>query len=556
MFQLLGLMANITLILSIGVFLEKLLNKTADFAQITIMLLVVLIALAVRFFCTILASRMSFQSSASVKKELRHSLFEKQLRLKASGQNHASLSEMIQFSVEGVEQLEVYFGSYLPQFFYAMIAPVILFIVFSFISLPTGIILLMCVPLIPVSLAFAGKLAKKLFSKYWNRYTSLGDSFLGNLQGLTTLKIYQADKTRHEEMNKEAEGFRKITMKVLIGQLNSITIMDILSLSGAALGIISAVSRFSSGQISVFGCIVIILLSAEFFIPMRQLGSLFHVAMNGATAGDKILSLIDIPEPPNKTAQIKSKDIDITCCNLRFAYDEDRTILEDINLHIPTGSLVSVVGESGSGKSTLAGILCGYNKNYKGSIKIGETECSLLSEQSLMKNVTYIGSDNYLFKGTVRENLLIAKPNATDTELRQLLKRANLDKFLEMGRGLNTELLENASNFSGGQRQRLALARALLHDSLVYVVDEATSSIDPESERYIMAEIYALAGVKTVILISHRLVNVTSSDKIIVLKKGKIAESGTHQELLSAHGNYHKMWQGQQQLEQYTEDVQ
>ena len=552
--QWLGLCSNIMLILSIGTFFEKLLQKTVDNKWIINFAIIFICSLIIHYLSTLFSSRMSYLSSKSVKKTLRHKIYEKLLCLGPSYHEQVSTSEVVQVSVEGIEQLESYFGSYLPQFFYALIAPITLFIVTSFINFPAAIVLLVCVPLIPVTIIVVQKLAKKLFAKYWNQYTGLGDSFLENLQGLTTLKIYRAEEKRHKEMNEDAESFRKITMKVLSAQLNSITIMDLVSFGGAALGIVIAVTQFAAGNVNLAGCIAIILLSADFFIPMRQLGSFFHIAMNGVAASEKIFKLIDLPNPPNRLLEINKDNHNIVLNDIQFSYNDDRVILKDLNLSISQGSFVSIVGESGSGKSTIAGLLCGQNKNYSGTIKIGETELSEIAENNLMKNITYISHSSYLFKGTVRENLLMAKSSASDEELWQILERTKLAGFLKSEKGLDTLLSENAANLSGGQRQRLALSRALLHDSPIYVIDEATSNIDVESETDIIKEIISLAGKKTVILISHRLANVVHSDSIYVMQDGKAVESGKHEELLNKKGTYAILWNQQSKLEQYLEE--
>ena len=498
---------------------------------------------------------MSYLSSKAVKKTLREKIYEKLLKLGTSYQEKVQTSEVVQVAVEGVDQLETYFGAYLPQFFYAMIAPLTLFVILCFINVPSAVVLLICVPLIPVAIAAVQTWAKKLLSKYWGRYTALGDTFLENLQGLTTLKIYQADEFKHKQMNEASEEFRKITMKVLTMQLNSITIMDLIAYGGAALGIVMSVTQFKAGHIGLAGAIFIILLSADFFIPMRQLGSFFHIAMNGMASSDKIFKLLDLPEDNNENGKECPQDGDIVCKNLAFSYDDDREILHGIDMVFKSGSFTAVVGESGCGKSTTAGIIMGHMKNYMGNVTIGGNSLSQISEASLMKHITYVGHNSYLFKGTVRQNLLMGSPDAKDDKLWEVLKEVNLADFLKGEDGLDTKLLEKASNFSGGQCQRLALARALLHDSPVYIFDEATSNIDVESENEIMERIYALAKSKTVILISHRLANVTGADNIYVLESGNVAECGTHEELLDRHGVYEKLWNAQQELESFGKET-
>lgn len=553
-FQWCSLLANILLMFSITNLLAGLLDGSADGRTVMTIAIAAAAALIVRYGCTIASARMGYLSSKAVKQVLREKIYQKLLRLGTSYNQQVKTSEVVQVAVEGVEQLETYFGAYLPQFFYAMLAPLTLFAVLSFISLPAAIVLFICVPLIPVSIVIVQKIAKKLLAKYWGEYTKLGDTFLENLQGLTTLKIYQADAFKHEEMNAQAERFRKITMKVLTMQLNSIIVMDIIAYGGAALGVILSAAQFAAGNINFSGALLIILLSADFFIPMRQLGSFFHIAMNGMAASDKIFRVLDLPETTSKGTKTCPQDCTIQIKNLDFAYDEERQILDDINLSCPKGSFTAFVGESGCGKSTLAGLLMGKNKGYAGSITVGGIDLADISEESLMKNFTYISHQSYLFKGTVRENLLMGNPKASEEELWAVLERVNLAAFLRSEGGLDTELKEKASNLSGGQCQRLALARALLHDSPVYVFDEATSNIDVESENDIMKEILHLAQSKTVILISHRLANVVNADHIYVLETGRIAESGNHTDLLCAEGVYAKLWNAQQTLEQYTKE--
>ena len=549
--QWVSLAANITMMVAIAGMLQGLFDGSAGEAQIALTALIAAVAVVVRFVCATTASRMGYLSSKAVKKTLREMIYRKLLLLGSSYKEQANTSEVVQVAVEGVDQLETYFGAYLPQFFYAMLAPLTLFGVLSFVNFPSAIVLLVCVPMIPVTIVLIQRWAKKLLSKYWGQYTALGDTFLENLQGLTTTKIYQADAFKHKEMNEQSEQFRKITMKVLTMQLNSITIMDLIAYGGAALGVILATTQFRAGYVDLAGCILIILLAADFFLPMRLLGSFFHIAMNGMAASDKIFRLLDLPEPKKKSETIPA-DCSIECRGLRFSYDADREILHGVDMHFPKGSFTAIVGESGCGKSTISAILMGRNKGYSGEILVGGVPLCEISEESLMENFTYISHNSYLFKGTVRENLLMARPNAGEDTLWQVLEQVNLADFLRNEKGLDTALNEKASNLSGGQCQRLALARALLHDSPVYIFDEATSNIDVESENDIMHQIHALAKTKTVILISHRLANVAQADNIYVLDKGNIVENGDHNALLSKNSTYAKLWNAQQELENYT----
>ena len=546
-----SLCANIAMMSAVTALLAALYAGEVTQSKIVTTAVIALIAVAVRYGCTVGASRMGYLSSKAVKKTLRGAIYDKLLRLGASYSEQVKTSEVVQVAVEGVDQLETYFGAYLPQFFYARLAPLTLFAVLCFVSVPAAVVLLVCVPLIPAAIAAVQTWAKKLLSKYWGQYTALGDTFLENLQGLTTLKIYQADAFKNDEMNVEAEKFRKITMKVLTMQLNSITIMDLIAYGGAALGVIMATMQLRAGKIDLAGALLIILLAADFFIPMRQLGSFFHIAMNGMAASDKIFRLLDLPEPAHGGVDCPAGDI--VCRDLHFSYEPEREILHGVDLMIPQGKFVSLVGESGCGKSTISALLMGRNKGYTGSVTIGGAELRDIEEASLMRRVTYVSHQSYLFKGSVRDNLLMGRPDASDDELWSALTQVNLADFLKSEAGLDTQLSERGENLSGGQRQRLALARALLHDSPVYIFDEATSNIDVESENDIMAQIHALAGRKTVLLISHRLANVTASDEIYVLERGNIVQHGTHEALLKQGGAYAALWSAQQALEHYGE---
>lgn len=547
-FQWINLIANIVAIFLISGFISDTYYGNVTDAKLVRLIVILAIAVLTRVICNVASSKMSYLSSKKVKQVLRHKIMEKMLTLGSSYNEKVRTSEVVQVSVEGVEQIETYFGLYLPQLFYSLLAPLTLFAVIVFMSFTPAIVLLLCVPLIPISIAAVQTFAKKLLAKYWGRYTGLGDTFLENLQGLTTLKIYQADEYKNKKMNEEAEEFRKITMKVLTMQLNSITIMDIVAYGGAALGIILTVKQFVAGNIRLDQAIAIILLSADFFIPMRQLGSFFHIAMNGMAAIDKIFKILDLEVPEEKTMSLSGKG-SIKVENLSFSYDESHNVLNDISIELLEQGMVSLVGASGSGKSTMASLLMKRSKNYSGKIFIGEVDFNEISEKSVMDNITYISHSSYIFKGTVRDNLLMAKADARDEELWDVLKKTNLADFFEADNGLDFEIAEAGGNLSGGQKQRLALARGLLHDSRFYIFDESTSNIDVESEEVILEQIKELAKHKGVLMISHRLANVVSSDKIFVLEKGQLKEEGTHEELLTTHGIYSTLWETQQSLE-------
>jgi len=549
--QWISLLANIVMMIAITSMLGKFYQQTATTKTMQVTMVVILMAIIVRAIMSILASKMSYLSSKSVKKTLRHRIYQKLLNLGVSYQKQVKTSEIVQVAVEGVDQLETYFGAYLPQFFYAMLAPLTLFIVLAFINLKAAIILLICVPLIPVTIIVIQKIAKRLLNKYWGQYTALGDTFLENLQGLTTLKVYQADEYKNQQMNIESEKFRKITMKVLTMQLNSITVMDIIAYGGAALGVIVSILELQTGKITLSEALLIILLSADFFIPMRQLGSFFHIAMNGMAACDKIFRLLDLKE---KEPKIKHMSLgkDIKLSHVHFSYEKDRQILKDISIKVKNGQMTALVGESGSGKSTIASLLMARQQANSGEISVGEILLSEINEEDLMKNMTYVSHQSYLFKGTIRENLEMAKLNASDEEMWKVLEKAHCLDFIT---SLDEIVLEKGSNYSGGQCQRLAFARALLHNSNYYIFDEATSNIDVESENQIMEGIYELSKTKTVLMITHRLANVKNADMIYVLDNGKLVEQGRHQELITNANVYAKLWKVQSDLESYGKEV-
>lgn len=579
--QMLALLANIYIIWTLGGILEALFTcvladqighsflytsgqrenlylAQVKLANIHIDLMSMAGAIFVRFICAMLAAYESHNAAKSVKLVLREKLYNKMLRLGTTYNKKVSTAEVLQVTVEGVEQLEMYFGNYLPQFFYAMLAPVVLFIAVSIFNIKTAVILLLCVPMIPISIIVVQKLAKKLLAKYWGEYTGLGDGFLENLQGLNTLKIYSADEIKHDEMNVQAERFRNITMRVLTMQLNSISVMDIMAYGGTALGIVIAIMEYNNRNITLGGVFVIILLCTDFFLPMRLLGSYFHVAMNGMAASKKIFAILEMDEPEDGMADIDTYDIKVN--NMNFAYD-NVMILSDINWECKDNGVYAIVGPSGCGKSTLASIVSGHLPGYTGNITIGGQEVSEVAGMNIRKVVTVVGLGSYLFKGTVRENLYMGNPEATDEQLWSVLGDVNLAEFLREQDGLDTQVAEKGSNLSGGQCQRLALGRALLHDSEIYIFDEATSNIDVESENAIMSVVKKLGETKRVILISHRLANVVEAKRIWVLESGNLVEEGTHHTLLSGvnnqskTGTYKNLWDTQQALENLESTV-
>ena len=549
-----ALLSQVLAVFSIADLLEKVVYHSVTTAAVERTVLTLILVVIVRFICERMGARSSYLACVDVKRILREKIYEKMLKLGASYNEQVSSSEVVQVSTEGVEQLETYFGKYLPQLFYSLIAPLTLFIILCRVSLKASVILLICVPLIPISIVAVQKIAKKLLNKYWSIYTGLGDSFLENLQGLTTLKIYQADQQKADEMDVESQNFRRITMKVLTMQLNSTSVMDIVAYGGAAVGMAVAVSEFLKGNISVSGTLCIVLLASEFFLPLRLLGSFFHIAMNGMAASDKIFKILDLPEPETGDRMLPEGTLDISLKDVHFGYEKEREILKGISLELSSGSFVSLVGESGCGKSTIAGILSGKNRGYSGEIQIGEIPLSDVNETDLVKKVVLVRHNSYLFKGTVEENLRMAKPDASEAQMKAVLEKVNLLGFLETQEGLQTKLLEKAGNLSGGQCQRLVIARALLADGAVYIFDEATSNIDVESEELIMKVIHEIARTKTVLLISHRLANVVDSDQIYFLKDGEIKEGGKHEELMRMNGAYRHLYESQMALENYGKE--
>lgn len=547
--------ANIVMMFILSNLLALILDgKIFDFASLLPYLCGILGVMIVRYLCGYFASKTSFHASSEVKKVLRQKMYQKLTRMGASYHEKVSTSEVLQVFVEGVDQLELYFGKYLPQFFYAMLAPITLFVVLVFVSWKASLVLIVCVPLIPLSIVAVQKIAKRLLSKYWGVYTNLGDTFLENIQGLTTLKVYQADERKNIEMNEKAEQFRRITMKVLTMQLNSVSVMDIVAYAGSAVGVVIAIVQVENGTITLPQAFLIIMLAADFFLPLRLLGSFFHVAMNGMAASDKLFKLLDTEEDKRGTVTDVDFNNDIVIKNLSFSYDDKKSVLDKISIVIEKHKLTSIVGKSGCGKSTLSSLLCGTTKGYKGQITIDGVEVKDIDEKTLMNNITAVNFNSYIFAGTVKDNLLIADKNASDEKMIEALRMVNLWSFLSEQDGLNTKLNQQGSNFSGGQRQRLAIARALIHNTPIYIFDEVTSNIDAESENDIMSVIHNMAKIKTVILISHRLENVVKSDNIILLDNGRIKENGNHSELMALGREYNLMYSTQAELEKYAKE--
>ena len=552
-FQWVALACNIALFMVIGLFLQATLEGAADAGMAIGVLAASAAAIVVRMVCQTAAQRMGRKAASCAKCSIRQQVYDKLAALGPAYSETVATAVAVQVSVEGIEQLESYFGQYLPQLFYALLAPLTLFVALAPLSLPAAVALLVCVPLIPASIVCVQKIARRTMRNYWGSYTDLGSMFLEAIQGLTTLKIYSADARKHEEMDGAAESFHKATMRLLTMQLNSITVMDLFAFGGAAVGMIAVLWQFSCGAATFAAAFSIVFLSSEFFIPMRTLGSFFHTAMGGMAAAEKMYAILDAPLPVDGAREVDPRDARVECRGVGYSYDGKRQVLEGVDFSAPRGSFIGVTGESGSGKSTLAGILSGANARYVGEVSIGGIDLRDISAESLRKTVTTVPFSSYVFKGTLRANLLLAKPDASDDELWGALAKCRLAGFVRESGGLDMEIAAEGANLSGGQRQRLAFARALLHDSPIYIFDEATSNIDAESEAAIISAARELAGSHTVIMISHRLSAIEHADEIYVLEQGKLVEHGTHSQLLARGCAYARLWESQSQLEAFAQ---
>ena len=428
-----------------------------------------------------------------------------------------------------------------------MIAPVALFLICAWLDWPTALVLLCCVPLIPVSIVAVSRYAKKIFAKYWGKYTSMGDGFLDSVQGLKELKIFQADEARNHRMNEQAEDFRRVTMKVLVMQLASTTIMDLIAYGGAGLGVCLAIRAALYGTDPAV-CLFLILVAVEFFLPLRALGSAFHVAMNGASAGQKIIQLLDQEEPAWGGREPEGGELALD--HVTFSYDGQRQVLSDVSMTFPPRTLTAIVGESGAGKSTVVSLLSGGVRAGSGRVLLGDTPVEALRREGYYRRLAVVSYNTYIFNDTVRANFQLACPQVTEQAIWTALAQVRLDDFIRQAGGLDKVISEDGANISGGQKQRLALAIALAADRDIYLFDEATSNIDVDSEGVIMDNVAKLAEEKTVILISHRLANVVDAGRIYVLDGGAVAQSGTHGELMERGGVYARMYRAQRELEE------
>lgn len=551
-------------------FIFGLYNSSLDKKTVLVLLFVALTALIIRVIAVRKRSYFSYRAGTEVKRTLRSMLYDKFISLKLNYSQYISMAEVTQIGTDGIEQLDSYFGAYLPQFFFSMAAPVTLFIILTPINFFAALVLFICVPLIPLSIAAIQTVAKRILKRYLDVYTGLGDSFLDNLRGLITLKAYSDDEAQHRELNAEAENFRRVTMRVLTMQLNSIFVMDTVAYGGTALGTIVSLYQLRAGNLSIEGALLFILLCAEFFLPLRALGSFFHIAMNGITAANRLFELMDVKSDSAsvlseaeleetakkiKRAQPGSLPV-LEVKNLNFNYNASKQALKNISLEFLKPGFYGIAGESGSGKSTAAALLMGLQKNYSGEILLSGIEAKKLPDEFRARYMNLVSTESFLFGASVRENLLIAKPSASDEELMSVLKKVLLDEFIlnrnssgDGNSGLDFYIESGGKNLSGGQVQRFALARALLHDADIYIFDEAVSNIDVESEELILSTLYELSKTKIIVFISHRLANIENADHIYVFEKGEIKEEGTHSSLIEKNGIYARMYLQQKDLE-------
>ena len=505
-------------------------------------------AIAVRYVASRCTGSLKDLLGRKVKKDLRERTYDKILKLGVRSTDGMSMAGLTQVSMEGIEQLDLYYSTYLPQFFFSMLAPVILFCICVGIDWRTSLVLLACVPLIPLSIVAVSKYAKKIFAKYWGKYTSMGDAFLDSVQGLKELKIFKADAARHVKMNQSAEDFRKITMKVLVMQLASTTIMDLVAYGGAGAGIALSVVGLMNGWLAPASALFLILVAVEFFLPLRSLGSAFHVAMNGASAGRKIISLLNVSDPVWGEKQVQGTELKLN--GVTFSYDGKRDVLKNVSMTFPAKGMTAIVGESGCGKSTVVNMLVGAYRPKAGSVTVGGLPLESVTRQSYYARLASVSYNTYIFNDTVRANFELAKKDVTDEEIRAALEKVNLWEFIKENGGLDKVITEDANNVSGGQKQRLALAVNLVADKDIYVFDEATSNIDIESEAVIMENVKEMSRSKCVVVISHRLANVVPADNIYYMEEGQVKESGSHEALMQAGGGYAKLYTAQKQLEE------
>lgn len=524
--KILEMLFNILMIFSISKYIEDLFaGKYSNIGLLTIFLCLII----ARVFITNLYAKVSYKVSLEVKKTLRQRLIKKVYSFNRSFGEKVTISQIINLGVEGIEQLNMFYSEMLPQLFFSLMGPVLLFLILSFLSFKIALVMLCLVPLIPIAILMVQKLASKVVKSYWKSYTNLADVFIDFLYGLTTLKVFNADEKQNNKLNEYAEDFRIKTMKLLMVQLNNITAMDLVSYMGTGMGIFLSLKYYSEGEISIFAALSIVLLAQEFFTPLRRLGSLFHVAMNGISAAKSIYEILELESCQESNNFLKNKNINIRTLNLSFAYDKKK-VLNNLNMEFKKNSITAIVGKSGCGKSTIAKIIAGGIKTYDGEVFYNEFEG--LNSESLIENTVMIDNNPYIFNESLRYNLQMAKKDASDEELLKALEKVGLKNYFEEDKGLDTILGSSGSNLSGGQKQRLSFARAILKSPKILILDESISNIDIESEKIILLLLKEMKTFMNIILITHRLKNTEYSDYIYYLEDGEVKEEGSFNNIL------------------------
>ena len=516
---------NVAMIFLIGKSIESIINSNFSGSKFILFMSLIM---GLNIFLIKIEASISYKVSYRIKNTLRERLMKKVFSFKMEYGSKISISEVINLGVEGIEQLNLFYSALLPQLLFSLIGPLILFFILSFLNFKIAIIMLLLIPLIPIAIIMVQKLAKKVVKTYWKSYTNLSEVFIDFLYGLTSLEVFNADEDYNDLLNAKAEDFRVKTMKLLMMQLNNITVLDLISYAGSALGIILSIYYYSKGQLSVFAAFSFILLSQEFFLPLRRLGALFHVAMNGITAANSLFEILDLDSIEDFEDLIQDEKVDIEVRNLNFSYGE-KEILKDLNMKIKSNKITAIVGESGCGKSTLAKLVGGLERNYDGEILYNGL--SEISNDSLNENIMLVDNNPYFFKESLRYNLKIANKNADDDKLIEVLEEVGLYSYFKNVGSLDSILESAGNNLSGGQKQRLAIGRVLLKEPKILILDESISNIDKESEDLILNLIQKLKEKMTIILITHRLNTVLHADYIYYLDNKKVAEEGSFEEI-------------------------
>ena len=523
--KILQMTTNVAMFFLIGKSIEALISSSFSGSKFILFMLLII---GLNIFLIKIEASISYKASYRIKNNLRERLMKKVFSFKMEYGSKVSISEVINLGVEGIEQLNLFYSALLPQLLFSLIGPLILFCILSFLNFKIAIIMLLLIPLIPIAIMMVQKLAKKIVKTYWKSYTNLSEVFIDFLYGLTSLEVFNADEDYNDLLNQKAEDFRVKTMKLLMMQLNNITVLDLISYAGSALGIILSIYYYSKGQLSIFAAFSFILLSQEFFLPLRRLGALFHVAMNGITAANSLFEILEIESIEDFENLIQDERVDVEVKNLNFSYGE-KEILRDLNMKIKSNKITAIVGESGCGKSTLAKLVGGFERNYDGEILYNGL--SEISNDSLNENIMLVDNNPYFFKESLRYNLKIANKNADDEKLIEVLEEVGLYSYFKNTGGLDSILESAGNNLSGGQKQRLAIGRVLLKEPKILILDESISNIDKESEDLILNLIQKLKEKMTIILITHRLNTVLQADYIYYLDNKKVAEEGSFEEI-------------------------